>query len=123
MAGRRTIESAIGHRIAIDILPDDSGIRLSRDDATVPDAIDLDERGARILSAFLSSALVVERDQRAPEAIGDVMITMLHLPAPMVRIEQRGNMVDIHAPLWEAVHCEIDLVIPRLRTRSTRQEM
>lgn len=120
MTIRRTIESAIGHRIAIEILPGDDRIRISRADAHVPDRVELDERGARILSAFLSSALVIEREGRQPEEIGDVVLTMHNLPSPMVRVRQGKNEVEIHAPLWEAMHCEIDLVIPRLVARDMR---
>lgn len=121
MTNRRTIESALGHSIALEILPEADGIRISRADAHVPDVVTLEERGARILSAFLSSALVVEREGREPEEIGDVVLTMHSSPAPMVRVSQGVNVVEIHAPLWEALHCEIDLVIPRLVRRDSRR--
>lgn len=117
MNSRRIIESAVGHRIALDILPGSDGLRLSRLDLPKGDVVVLDARGARILAAFLGGALVVNRTSRPPEEIEDAMGTVLLLrddPAPMLRITQGGRVLDIHSPSWEALRFEIDMVVPRL---------
>lgn len=117
MNSRRIIESAVGNRMALEILPGSDGIRLSREDATVGDVVVLDARGSRILAAFLASGLVVNRSSRPPEEIEDAQATVLTLhddPAPLVRITQGARVLDVHAPSWEPLRCEIELVIPRL---------
>lgn len=119
MRGRRIIENALGHRTALDMLPGADGIRLSRADAAVGDAVVLDASGSRILAAFLASALVVGKDHRPPEEVEDAEGTILSLhddPAPLVRIRQGARTLDVHSPSWDALRCEIDLVVPRLRT-------
>lgn len=105
--------------MALEILPGSDGIRLSRNDAKVGDAVILDARGSRILAAFLASAMIVNRSSRPPEEIEDMQATVLTLhddPAPLVRITQgQGQRVlDVHSPSWEALRCEIELVVPRL---------
>lgn len=117
MNSRRIIESAVGHRMALEILPGADAIRLSRADAPVGDAVVLDGRGSRILAAFLASAIVVNRSTRPPEEIEDAQSTVLTIhedTAPLVRITQGKRFLDVHSPSWEALRCEIELVIPRL---------
>lgn len=117
MNSRRVIESAVGHRVAIDILPGSDALRLSRVDSSTTDAVILDQRGSRILSAFLASVMIIDIASRAAEELGDAygtVITVHQKPGPMVRVTQSALKVDIHAPSWDALRCEIDLVIPRL---------
>jgi len=117
MNSRRIIESAVGHRVALEILPGADGIRLSRLDRRVGDAVVLDTRGSRILSAFLGSAMVVNRASRPPEEVDDAYGTVLTLhedPAPLLRITQGRTSLDVHSPSWEALRFEIELVVPRL---------
>lgn len=117
MINQRIIESAIGHRIGIDILPGSDGLRISRMDAPVADAIVLDSRGARILSAFLAGAMIMSRKGMPSESLDDTWATVLSVhdvPAPLVRIEQGDRCLDIHSPTWDALRCQIDIISPRL---------
>lgn len=107
--------------MAIDILPGSDGIRLSRVDAPAADHVVLDARGARILAAYLASAMVVNRATRPPEEIEDEQCTVLTThdePSPHVRISQGSRFLQVHSPSWEPLRCEIDLVIPRLSERA-----
>ena len=117
MNSRRIIESAVGHKMALDILPGSDGIRLSRAHSVVGDVIILDLRGAKIFSAYLASAMIVGPSARPPEDLEDLQRTILTLhddPAPLVRITQGKRVLDVHSPSWEPLRCEIELVIPRL---------
>ena len=81
------------------------------------DMVVLDVRGARILAAYLASALIVNRSARPPEELDDASMTVLSLhedPAPLLRITQGRRSLDIHAPSWEPLRCEIEIVIPRM---------
>ena len=120
MNSRRIIESAMGQRMAIDILPGSDGIRLSRIDAPAADQVVLDGRASRILAAYLGSAMVVNRANRPPEEIDDehgTVLTTHEEPSPHVRITQGRRALHVHSPSWEALRCEIDLVVPRLLDR------
>ena len=106
--------------MALEILPGADGIRLSRIDAPATDHVVLDGRGSRILAAYLASAMVVNRVTRPPEEIEDehgTVLTTHENPSPHVRIKQGSRMLRIHSPSWEALRCEIDLVVPRLLDR------
>ena len=101
----------------IDILPGSDGIRLSRQDTNSANDIVLSERGSRLLSAYLASSLVFDMSSRPDEEIEDEYGTRISYhadPAPLVRVRQGKSVLDIHAPGWEALRCEVDLVLPRL---------
>lgn len=117
MNNRRIITTPVGHSMVIDLLPGADAIRLSREDTRQPNSVILDERGARILAAFMASSLVFDMSSRPPEEVEDAsgtVITYHAEPAPLVRVQQGKSALDIHAPGWEALRCEIELVIPRL---------
>lgn len=106
--------------MALEILPGADGIRLSRMDAPATDHVVLDGRGSRILAAYLASVMVVNRATRAPEEIEDengTVLTTHEDPSPHVRITQGARALHVHSPSWEALRCEIDLVVPRLSDR------
>jgi hypothetical protein len=116
MTVRRIIESALGHKIALEILPGNDVLCISRPDVPLAGHALLDERACRILSAYLAGALVVDRQSRPPEEIGDVLdtvLTMKEYPAPYIRLQQGEGCIDIHSPCWDALRCEIDLILPR----------
>ncbi len=118
MHSHRIIESALGQKIALDILPGSDGIRLSRPGDRNGEAVVLDGRTAQIFVAYLARVLIIRTPENHFEEIDDGYETVLRyhaLPAPRVTISQRHGALDVHAPLWEALRCEIDLVAPRLR--------
>lgn len=118
MQGRRDVESALGHRTSIEILPGGDGMRLTRSDASEADAVFLDRRASQILSAYLASVIAIGIAGRADEEVDDAYGTVLSAhdePAPLVRIEQDGRRMDIPAHSWDVLRCEINLMVPRLR--------
>lgn len=118
MHSRRIIESALGQKIALDILPGSDGIRLSRPECPDGEAVVLDSRAAQILVAYLARVLVIKTPENHFEEVDDGYDTVMRFhvsPAPRVTITQRHGALDVHAPLWEALRCEIDLVAPRLQ--------
>jgi hypothetical protein len=124
MKTKRIIENAIGHRIALEMLEEADGIRLSREDCSKSDQIILDMIGAKILSAYLASAMVTRMAGRPAEEVNDdsrTIISVMESPAPMVRIVQGVKTFDIHSPSWDPLRCEIELILPRLMMKTHHQ--
>lgn len=118
MHSRRIIESTLGQKIALDILPGSDGIRLSRPGDPDGGVVVLGSQAAQILVAYLARILVIKTPENHFEEVDDGYETVMRFhvhPAPRVTITQRHGALDVHAPLWEALRCEIDLVAPRLQ--------
>ena len=109
----RTITDTIGHVVLLSVDPNGQ-LGIARTDVDKEQVIVLTKRDAHILHAFLQRAAAMGKAPHPGEVLGNMMHLDLVTEPPMVVLKNETATIELHAPGWSAVACEIGLLLPRL---------
>lgn len=118
MNRKRRITNSLGQILVMSLTQ--TSLRLQREDGDKPDVVEMDCTGAEILHGYIASSRLAGKRDVAPEVLEDKLLTRFEHgahPVSMIRIIQKasGAVVDIDAPFWETLYCELGLTIPHMR--------
>lgn len=113
----RRITNPLGEILLLEVDDRDRAqLRMKRGDSHQPDIVMLSRRAASILKAFTMAARrsAALSDEQIEDEEGKTLLSLASTPAPRIIICQEDRVVEITAPFWDDLYCELGLFIPNM---------